>query len=775
MIDFPIEVNDAIQAKVSLDRIQKYLDEKNIERYDLNFDRSLYNANPEFLGFKNASFRYFGSNDEASDSNQAFSLRNLNCTFPENKLSVIIGPTGAGKSSIVLALLGELETLSGKVGIPRTEVPEIDPRTGFTTNIAYVAQSAWLINGTIRDNICFGEPFDEKKYQRVVEGCSLSKDFSQFPGGDLTEVGEKGINLSGGQKQRISLARACYTNAGLVLLDDPLSAVDAPTARFLLHRCILGLLQGRTVILVTNATHLVLPYADHVISVVRGEITHEGSPEELSRIQDGPIAGVVLDKEPFLEDADEKLAPETSKNEVTALIEEETKEVGAVKLKVYQAFTKAAGGWIFIGSLIVCFLVQVSLQRFMDYWLKIWTESYRALFYYLAEMTSRESSLNFNLRNYINIQSGDNHTLYYLGYYALIGLALIVAGIVQELVVRIAAWSASKRFHKEMLNSVIYSPLRFFETTPIGRILNRFSRDIEVTDFQVGFNLLFFFWQVFSAIFTVVIIGSIAPIFLLGVPVVGALYLYFAKSFVSVSRELKRIESVSKSPIYSSFSETLTGVVTIRAFGAIDRFSNINTNKVDANNKAFLSMWTANRWLGVRIGILSGFIIFASGAAVVQAGLGAGWTALTLTFALDLTFQLKFAIRMHANVEMSMNSVERIDEYSHLTPEPPAIIQGNRPHASWPEFGKVEVKNVSIRYAEDLPDVLQNVSFSVQAGEKLAVVGRTGAGKSTLSLAFFRIVPFSSGSIFIDDLDIGSIGLYDLRSKLTMIPQGQIS
>jgi ABC-type multidrug transport system fused ATPase/permease subunit len=357
----------------------------------------------------------------------------------------------------------------------------------------------------------------------------------------------------------------------------------------------------------------------------------------------------------------------------------------------------------------------------------------------------------------------DANTIFYLSIYACFGLGVILAGTVQDVIVLLGALWASRKLHRELLDAVLFSPLRFFETTPVGRILNRFSKDIENIDSNVINTIHYFIYSIIRSVTVVAVIGTIAPPFLLIVPVIGVMYLYVAQLYLSTSRELKRLEAISRSPIYSQFSETLAGVSTIRAYEAEPRFTNENLKKIDENHKPFFYMWAANRWLCLRTDLLSAVVVLFAGLNVVVGGVGAGWAALTITYALDFTDALLWTVRMHAEMEMAMNSVERVEEYTAIEQEPPAIIEENRPSLEWPQEGVIEVKGLCMRYAPDLPDVLKNISFSVQAHEKVAVVGRTGAGKSTLSLAFFRIIPLSAGSIFIDGHDISTVGLYDLR------------
>jgi ABC-type multidrug transport system fused ATPase/permease subunit len=295
------------------------------------------------------------------------------------------------------------------------------------------------------------------------------------------------------------------------------------------------------------------------------------------------------------------------------------------------------------------------------------------------------------------------------------------------------------------------------------RILNRFSKDIETIDNQTIHNLQYFLYCLFTSLSTLGFIGILTPSFLIAVPFISVIFAYYGQLYLNTSRELKRLESVSKSPIYSQFSETLAGVSSIRAYEASERFIKANEKRVDTNNKGFIYMWTCNRWLSLRTDLLSSLIVFFAGFAIILGGLEAGWAAMMINFSMELTWQVRFVIRMHGQLEMNMNSVERVGEFSEIDQEAPAVIEGHRPPTEWPQKGGIQIQDLSMRYAPELPDVLKNITFEVLPHEKVAVVGRTGAGKSTLSLAFFRIIPFSNGSITIDDINIADIGLHDLR------------
>jgi ABC-type multidrug transport system fused ATPase/permease subunit len=786
----PYHVMMFFNAKVSIDRISDFLKEQEIEKHE-EIDSNLVDRKIT-LGFRNASVCYYGAEPKPDSTEQSsFMIKDLNIEFPSSKLSLICGPTGSGKTSLLMALLGEMKLLDGQIFLPKNNHQKIDPITGLKQTVAYAAQTAWLLNATVRDNILFGEPYDEERYEQVIRGCALAKDLENLEGGDLTEIGEKGINLSGGQKQRISLARACYSRAAYVLLDDPLSAVDAPTARFLLHKSLLGLLKGRTVILVSHATHLVVPFADHVVVMKNGEVSCQGAPSMLTRLERAEsLFGLDLTQDVFddeKEGFDGKPRPSvvTAAGEGTTLVQKEEKATGSVRFTVYKSYFDATGGLWFFGLFMMCFMVTAGARVANDWWLKHWTDhatpSVASTFQYHEQYSKQSISPFSHLISSFSAPGSRifpldlrSDAIFYVGVYAMFGLGVIVAANVQTLTVLSGSLFASRRLHTKLLTAILYSPLRFFEVTPVGRILNRFSKDIESIDNQVIGSIQFFMDKIIQGATILAVIGTIAPVFLLIVPFIAMIYLYVARLYLNASRELKRFESTTKSPLYAQFSETLVGVCTLRAYGVEERFIDVNRQKIDENHKPFFFVWAANRWLCLRTDLISALVVVSAGSAVVFGGVEAGWAAITITYALDFTNALLWAVRMHAEMEMSMNCVERVQEYIQVEQEPPSIIEGSRPDPEWPHEGTVQVKELSIRYAPDLPDVLKKVSFNILPNEKVAVVGRTGAGKSTLSLAFFRIIPLSGGSITIDGVDISTIGLFDLRSKLTIIPQDPV-
>ncbi|KAL2912810.1 Transporter of the ATP-binding cassette (ABC) [Polyrhizophydium stewartii] len=845
----PELIMDTVQCLISLRRIEAFLSQPELDKFQPDKQHLFESDWSEIAtrpGFRNATFTW--DSDAKADAETAeaqtaaterdpllaadsqppslhhhFVLSDVHVTFPVGCLTAVVGVTGAGKSSIAQALLGEMTMLRGRTVFPSMFsrfAPDFGSRD---TRVAYVAQTAWLQNASVRDNILFGAPFDEQRYNQVIEACALVRDLATFPAGDMTEIGEKGINMSGGQKQRISLARACYSAAQFVILDDPLSAVDAPTALHLFDKCICGILRGRTVVLVTHATSLVLPSADHVVYVKNGRIAAHGSgvdmQQQLEELDDSfgkhllrALRGDKVDgsaSDSAGSSAQQAADPPTdgddtadaSKHDARGkLIDKETKQSGSVKAAVYLSYLRAVGGGGFIFLYLLFSALAHVAQVADDWWLKIWADSYMtSMFEPAANATmSFATRLSASMPSFV-VQSGEssvasvaslsiasaNSTIggspghsvdFYIGVYGALGLGVILSSQLVNLLYALGSYRASKEMHAALLVRILNAPMRFFDTTPIGRILNRFSKDIECVDSELGESARQFMRSVFEGLCILCIIAYVSPIFpLLFVPLAFA-YWQFSRAYLSASRELRRLDSVSQSPIYAKFGETLQGASTIRAFGEERRFIDENLKLVNKNHQAHFVMWSANRWLGVRCELAGASMVLVATTSLILARktVDAGLAGLCLAYSLDFTTSLILIIRTHASVEMNMNSVERIDEYLNIDQEAAAIVPSYRPADNWPMHGAIDIQDLSVRYAPDQPRVLDGVSFSVRACEKVGIVGRTGAGKSTLSLALFRIVPHDGGRIVIDGMDIGRMGLWDLRSRLTIIPQDPV-
>ncbi|SCU78640.1 LAFA_0A07668g1_1 [Lachancea sp. 'fantastica'] len=803
-----------IQSKVSLDRVQDFLEEEETEKYEQ------VTVGSNRIGFENATFSWDKKNAE-------FKLKNLSLDFKVGQLNVVLGPTGSGKTSLLMGLLGEMDLIDGKVYTPCLDAREdlIVEADGMTNSVAYCSQAAWLLNDTVRNNILFSSPFNEARYNAVVEACGLKRDFEILNAGDQTEIGEKGITLSGGQKQRVSLARALYSSSRHLLLDDCLSAVDSHTALWIYENCISGpLMQGRTCILVSHNVALTLKNADWVVYMENGKIMDQGEPLELfnkgllgqdelvktsilsrgasSTSLSRKVAKSGVDLSKLSRKIDEEssspkkdLPTEEDKIKLGKLIEEETKSEGVVSLDVYKWYAKLFGGWKMVSFLALVFLISQGVHISESLWVRKWAShnTYDAIKRSAVKAFSSKLVSSFlplgaqelhvevdpvltstvAKSDLVSVTKTTAHsTAYYLSIYFLIGVAVAVISASKTIINFVAGLNASRKIFNLVLKKVLYAKLRFFDSTPIGRIMNRFSRDLEAVDQDLTPYMEGAFVSLIQCLSTVLLIAYITPGFFFVAIFVGLMYYFVAYFYMVGSRELKRFESMSRSPIHQHFSETLVGITTIRAFGDERRFMEANLEKIDENNKPFFYLWVANRWLAFRIDFIGAIVIFAAGVFVLLniATLDSGLAGISLTYAIYFTEGALWLVRLYSNVEMNMNSVERLKEYMDIEQEP-HFQSTHNPPPEWPSQGRIEVNDLSLRYAPNLPKVIKNVSFTIEPNAKVGIVGRTGAGKSTIITALFRFMDLDSGYIKIDNVDITSIELKRLRQSITIIPQ----
>ncbi|KAF9104630.1 hypothetical protein BGX29_001523 [Mortierella sp. GBA35] len=658
-----------------------------------------------------------------SEDRGTFALKNIDLKIPRGQLVAIVGAVGSGKSSLLNALVGEMKKTSGIMSYGGT--------------IGYCPQSAWIQNATVKDNILFGLPLDEARYQRVVKDCALERDIQILPDGDQTEIGERGINLSGGQKQRVNIARAVYYDADVVLLDDPLSAVDAHVGKYLFKNCILGALQGKTRVLVTHQLH-VLPQVDYVICMKDGEIVERGTFQELME-NDGEFSSLMKETE---EKKEEGGKPKKG------LMSQEERSTGSVDGNIYKTYVEAAGGKSLVPLLLFLLIITQVAKVGNDLWLSWWTSN------------------RFN-----------ESQKFYMILYAVWGIAQGVFQFINGFFFSIAGARAAKVLHQRALQNIFRAPTSFFDTTPLGRIINRFSKDVDATD-----NLLSEAYRMFTGtaaivLSTFILISVIFPYFLIPLVPMLIFYYYAAVYYRSSSREIKRIDSILRSSLYAHFAETLSGLATIRAYREQKRFIGRNAYFIDLENRPYFISYSIQRWLGVRIETIANTLVFCTSLLGVcgRFDIDAATIGLVLSYSMSVTGTFNWCVRQFAEVENNMNAVERLYYYSEeLTVEADAVIPDNRPSDSWPSTGGISIRNLDMRYRPELPLVLRNLSLDIKGGEKIGVVGRTGAGKSSIMMALFRLVEPSAGTMEIDGVDICKIGLFDLRTRLAIIPQDPV-
>ncbi|KAK0045854.1 multidrug resistance-associated protein 1-like isoform X1 [Biomphalaria pfeifferi] len=790
MAMLPMIIPFLIQADVSISRVSKFLCSEDLDSvvdHDPNCDAALQ--------IENGTFTWDSSLHQPT-------LRRINVNIASGSLVAIVGTVGSGKSSLLSAMLGEMKKLKGKVTIK--------------DRIAYVSQEAWIQNATLRDNILFESPYNSSEYEKVIDACALRPDLEIFPARDKTEIGEKGINLSGGQKQRVSLARAVYSQADIYLLDDPLSAVDAHVGKHIFKAVIShrGILKDKTRVLVTHGIHW-LPFVDHIIVVDNGQISEEGSYDALLS-HEGAFAKFLKEyfqqesesevDEAHLEDPEihqlknkilERLKSVTSdatseedtkrhsekiesvrrralsyqsisstqivgkktEQKLTGqqLIEEEKVEIGKVKYNVYLVYIKAVGLFTFIFMTLIFTIFQGS-STFSAIWLSMWTDDKL-----LANVSAAESS-EYVAKNNL-----------YLGIYGALGFAQALLLLTFAILATTKMVMAAGRLHFNLLDNILKAPMSFFDTTPIGRIVNRFSKDVETVDNTLPNTIRTWYMCVFAVLGTIATISYSTPLFLVVIVPLGILYWLIQRFYIPTSRQLKRIESTTRSLIYVHFTETVSGAATIRAYGVTERFIEDSKARVDHNLSFYFASLVSNRWLGLYLECIGNLIILAAAIFVLLTeGLPAGLVGLSVSYATEITSALNYVVRTLSDLETNIVSVERIKEYCETENEKARIIPFNRPHPSWPQEGKIKFIDYKARYRPGLELVLRGVTCEFKAGEKIGIVGRTGAGKSSLTIALFRLIEADSGSITIDGIRLSAIGLFDLRSKLTILPQDPV-
>ncbi|XP_073949376.1 multidrug-Resistance like Protein 1 isoform X4 [Choristoneura fumiferana] len=774
----PNVISNVVQTSVGIKRLNKFM---NCDELDLDaVEHDLKDPNP--LLIENGNFSW--GNKDAD-----LTLKNITMSVPKGSLVAVVGAVGSGKSSLLSAFLGEMNKISGRVNTHGS--------------IAYVPQQAWIQNATLQDNILFGKPLVMQKYSDVIGMCALKPDFDMLPGGDQTEIGEKGINLSGGQKQRVSLARAVYYDADNYFLDDPLSAVDSHVGKHIFDKVIgpNGLLKDKTRLWVTHNVSY-LAQTDLVIVLKEGEISEAGSyqqllekkgafaefllhhlsdtektsPEELDEITDvlqnklGSEFKEKLQRARSLSESTsesdqaaagdragsvKRKTPEATPNELkenNKLIESEKAETGGVKWSVYKHYLMSVGVMASVITVVMNMVLQV-FQVGSNYWLARWSNDDRML-----------------VNNTVNTELRD----LYLGVYGGLGVGQALTSYFTDLIPALACLGAARFVHADLLDNVLKAPLQFFEVTPLGRILARFSKDVDVVDEDLPTEATDVLYCVFEVLGTLVVISVSTPIFLTVILPVGILYYIIQRFYVSTSRQLKRLESVSRSPIYSHFGESITGASTIRAYGVAQRFVEESERGVDHNQSCYYPSCIANRWLAVRLETIGNFIIFFAAlfAVLGRDSVDPGIVGLSVSYALQITQTLNWLVRMTSEVETNIVAVERIKEYAETDQEAVWTV-ANGPGSTWPETGALQLEGLTLGYRAGEP-ALRGVTCAVAPRDKLGIVGRTGAGKSTLTLGLFRIVEAMSGKIMIDGIDIATIGLHQLRSRITIIPQDPV-
>uniref|UniRef100_A0A8B9CSQ7 ABC-type glutathione-S-conjugate transporter n=1 Tax=Anser brachyrhynchus TaxID=132585 RepID=A0A8B9CSQ7_9AVES len=673
-------------------------------------------------------------------------LRRIDLTVPQGSLLAIVGQVGAGKSSLLSALLGELEQMDGCVTMKGTA--------------AYVPQQAWIQNASVEDNILFGNEMDEAWFNSVVDACALQPDLESFPAGQKSEIGEKGINISGGQKQRVNLARAVYQKASIYLLDDPLSAVDAHVGQHIFEHVLgpSGLLKDKTRVLVTH-TIGILHQVDNIVVLVDGMISEIGSYQELLQ-RNGAFAEFLHSHITAEENACsgfpgnpnelELFFPDLS---VTCFLNRYTSKGQArdilsryVNTSIYAAYLKAAGIPLCV-YIILLFTCQQALSFFRGYWLSMWTND--------------------------PVYNGtQQHTELRVGVFGALGVIQAVCRFVSTAAVLLGGVIASHKLFLQLLRNVGRSPMVFFEQTPIGNLLNRFSREMDAIDSIIPDKLKSLLGFLFNLLEIYLVIIVATPKAAMAIVPLTVFYAVFQHFYVVTSCQLRRMDAASRSPIYSHISETFHGSSVIRAYKDQERFILKSNFLVDENQRICFAGAVADRWLATNLEFLgNGIVLFAALFATVgRKHLSPGTAGFSISYALQITGVLNWMVRSWTEIENNIVSVERVREYSRT----PKEVNSQLLTRLAQEKSLIEFRNYSLRYRPNLELALKHINLSIKGKEKIGITGRTGAGKSTLAVGLLRLVEAAEGAILIDGQDIAQLGLHDLRTKITVIPQDPV-
>ncbi|CAG9840910.1 unnamed protein product [Diabrotica balteata] len=775
----PLAVSKGSEMWISMKRIQKFLhyDELKFEMLENSLNgkqngkqylQELTGSNKGSIQIKKASAKWLKSRYENN-------LENIDMDVTPGNLAAVVGSVGSGKTTLLHIIMKELELESGFVNV--------------TGKVSYASQEPWLFGGSIRQNILFGETYDDFKYNEVVRVCALQRDFTLFPHGDRTLAGERGVTLSGGQRARINLARAIYKDADIYLLDDPLSAVDTHVGKHIFEECICGYLGSKCVVLVTHQLQY-LKNIQNIYLLKNGKVAVSGSYNNI-RDSNTDYSKLLANIEEEEEEIRRKskvvqTKEEKTKEEAVPVLQREGKSTGNISGRVYRKYAQAGGHILKAFCLLVLFILSQALlsicQYFVTFWVNIqqWKSSQNFT-------SSTETGLSENVTTPLDFTTlspsitdntgfadwwltpvflSENTAIYFI---VLNVLMVVIMNIRSS---SFYAWSitASTKMHNKMFENIVYSPMRFFNINPSGRILNRFSKDIGALDeilpmtfmdtLQIGLEV--------GAICFV--IGSLTYWIMIPTICIGILFYVMKVVFLKTSRDVKRVESVTRSPIYTHLTATLQGLTTIRAFKAEEILKNEFDMYQNHHSAAFFMYLGATRtfgfWLDFICVIYIALVILS--LIFVESETFGGNMGLALTQTLALTGMFQWGMRQWSELENQMTSVERVQEYADLKHEEDNYTV--ELDETWPELGKIEFKNMTLQYSLDDPPVLKNLSFVIKPSEKVGIVGRTGAGKSSLIQALFRLTHIE-GSILIDEIDTKSVALKKLRSKISIIPQ----
>ncbi|XP_062035959.1 ATP-binding cassette sub-family C member 6 isoform X1 [Lepus europaeus] len=763
----PFSAHSVMQARVSLDRLAAFLCLHEVDSDAVALSPSQCSPGKECIAVQSGTFSWAQEGPPC--------LHRVNLTVPQGCLLAVVGPVGAGKSSLLSALLGELWKVEGSVSIKGP--------------VAYVPQEAWVQNCSVLENVCFQQEPDLPWLAEVLQACALGPDVDSFPAGVHSPVGEQGMNLSGGQKQRLSLARAVYRKAAVYLLDDPLAALDAHVGRHVFNQVIgpAGLLRGTTRILVTHALH-VLPQADCIVVLEDGAIAEMGSYQELLH-RKGALVGllegasppgergggetehVTSAKDPGSSPAGDRSEPRperpikpalekvrgASTAHTGALLDdpegagrppgEDSVQFGRVKATMYLTYLRAVGS-PFCLYVLFLFLCQQAASFCRGYWLSLWADD--------PAVDGRQAQAA--LRGCI---------------FGLLGCLQAIGLFASMATVLLGGVRASRLLFQRLLWDVARSPIGFFEWTPVGNLLNRFSKETDTVDVDLPDKLRSLLTYAFGLLEVILVVTMATPLAMVAILPLALLYAGFQSLYVASMCQLKRLESASFSSVCSHMAETFQGSAVVRAFRVQGPFVDESDARVDESQRASFPRLVADRWLATNLELLGNGLVFAAALCAVLSKdhLSAGLVGFSVSAALQVTQTLQWAVRSWTDLESSIVSVERVTDYARTPKEAPWRLPTCAARPPWPRGGQIEFRGFGLRHRPELPLAVHGVSFEIHAGEKVGIVGRTGAGKSSLAGALLRLQEAAEGGIWIDGVPIAHVGLYKLRSRITIIPQ----